>query len=215
MSAGLTVVRARDLLDITKQTFFDDWSSGDNTKWPTIGGAPPVSATFGRTGNGVQIKPAASAKNLGSSTGKFAQTHPWGSFSLWFNFATLPLAAHTAQILTVANTNNVQNFDCYIEATSQKLWFDLVNADALNTGVSITSAVWHNLQGRILFGATTTTAHCLLDGVDIGSMQSTGQTPSSMRSCIIGDTTTADTFEMWVDDFRLTVADIDPGWISS
>lgn len=196
-------------------TFEDTFETGDTSKWPTIVGAPLVGATYAKNGsNGVLISPANSSKSIASSTGKWAQTGlPFFSAAMWVQFKAFS-AGKSQSVLTIANTNNLDNVDIYLDATTQAWTFDVKNADKIITSLVPSLNVWYRIRSKADFSGTTWTSQFMVDTIELGTCTSTGESAKSTRSVIIGEPTNTDrTNSFWADDFRIVCAAADPGWL--
>lgn len=216
MGAKLAIPHSRPtVLANPANTFEDDFETANTSKWATITGAPPVAGTYKKNGsNGLLISPASSAKSVGTSTGKWAQTGlPFFSAAMWIQFKAFS-AGLSQSVMTIANTGNADNLDILLNSTTQAWTFDLKAADQIVTSVVPSLDTWYRLRAKGDYSGTTWTADLMIDATYLGRCTSTGEIARSTRSVIVGEPTNTDrTNSFWADDFRIVCAASDPGWL--
>lgn len=205
----------------TTLTFFDDFETGDRSKWVTTTGSPRVQASDAWAGSfGAGIATSLSASVLGTSTTKWSQSaFTWASVALRWRWNTLPqVNGISGSIFTLANVLNVQNLDFYRDiAANANYTSDIVNADRVTfplSAVHETGGGWNLVQARYFVGDVTYTSQTRINGGAPISNQSTGLTATHIRSLVVGDPGSSQTMDFSVDQVRVTLGTADPGWVS-
>lgn len=199
------------------QTFADNFESGSLvTNWPTRTGNVSASTSAADTGTfGLRVSPGGGiAATVATSTTKWLQsTHTWGYISLRFRMNVLPVGT-TADMFTLQNTGQLNNFDFFYNNVTGTYWLDLEGAVArIDTGVVPVIGQWHTLKAKVFFGTSTFVAEIQLDGNTYGPLLNTSQSPGFVRSFHIGTTFTTKTYEFDADTVYVKVSRTEP-WLS-
>jgi len=200
------------------EVFFDDWETGDNSKWVTVTGAPPVSGASALTGsNGVRLSPALSDKSLGTSTTKWTQSgRPYFSFVGRFRMNALPAGGTTASLFTIQNVLQATNVDLFIEQASGRLYADLQGpVEIIDTGITPVVGQWYTVQMKGYFGSSTYWLDLKINGIQFNRLLSLGRTATSTRALRMGPVgLTNQTWEADFDDVKIVVDNVAQGWIT-
>jgi hypothetical protein len=203
------------------ETFFDNWETGNNTKWTNVTGAPVVSATSAYAGSyGVRLAPVNSDSSLGTSTTKWTQTgRPWFSFIMKFKFVSLPIvgSAEGASLITIQNLTQIANADIFLNKDSLKIIFDLhgPSFEFWDSEVIPVVGQWYTVRLRGDFSGTTWSLQCRVDDIIGPTIYSPGRAASSTRALRLGPVgSVAQTWTMDVDDLRIVVDNQDVGWLN-
>jgi hypothetical protein len=169
--------------------FYDDFSSGGTSNWPTVTGTAAVvnGNWYGASRPLLHIAPAGAACNVASSTTKWTQgVSTWAHMKMRFRMNALP-STSTADLFTIQAQTQLDNFDFFYDTATGTFRFDLKGASAyLDTGIKPILGYWHELQAKVYYGATTYTAQVMLDAYTSSVLSSPGETSSFVRSLHIG-----------------------------
>jgi hypothetical protein len=196
-------------------TWLECTESGGTSRWPTVTGAASAAAAAAYSGAyGLRLNPTNGAASVATSTTQWPQTRPWASLAARLRLNTLPGDGVSADLVTLQNTGGVNHFDFFVSAGTGRFAYDLLQADAGDTGITPVTGVWYLLEAVVYFGAATYEARVRVNGVQTPTITSTAQTPASVRSLHFGTASTTKTYQLDVDEVMIRVDDTMPAWMT-
>lgn len=183
---------------------------------PGLGGATSstrvtVSSGAARSGNGGLRSASSGAPSFarwGSGVVPAGSTH--GAVRTWVRLDSRG-AGQSVDLLTVANSEGRRNFDFFITGDTQRFKWDLFSGDSDEASFVVVPGRWYLIEVRVGYGGTRHSATVRIDGVDQGTIFSTG-TPLRLASVTIG-THSAKTHAQAYDDLLMRFGAGPVGWI--
>jgi len=187
-----------------------DAESGDLSAWAASSNTSVLTTAAYHGSYGYQLDAALSAVYLNWNSTQVEQNHPWASVSMWFKVNSHG-ATNSTDLISLKTVTGVNNFDFFLLPNDHLQW-DLLSTDNAQTSYALNLNTWHLVEARVYYGGTTHTAQVQIDGVDQGSITSTEQTATDVKSLWIGSSLTTNTYSTDVDDVQLQVGDSDLGY---
>lgn len=121
-------------------------------------------------------------------------------------------AGQSVDVFTVGNALQTANFDFFVNGVNQRFQWDIWREDTDQTDFAVEYGRWYLVEAQVEFSGTQHTATVRIDGVDQGTIASTG-TSTTVRMLTLG-TTVAKTHAQDYDDIAMQVDDGPMGWLA-
>lgn len=118
----------------------------------------------------------------------------------------------SVDVFTVGNALQTANFDFFVNGVNQRFQWDIWREDTDQTDFAVEYGRWYLVEAQVEFSGTQHTATVRIDGVDQGTIASTG-TSTTVRMLTLG-TTVAKTHAQDYDDLEMQVDDGPMGWLA-
>lgn len=187
-----------------------DAESGDLSAWAATSNASVLTTAAYHGSYGYQLDASLSAAYLNWNSTQIEQNHPWASVSMWFKINSHGATTST-DLMSLKSVAGVHNFDFFLLPNEHLQW-DLLSTDNAQSTYALTPNTWHLVEVRVYYGGTTYTAQVQIDGVDQGSIASTGQSATDVKSLYIGTNLATKTYSTDIDDVKVQVGDSDLGY---
>jgi hypothetical protein len=138
------------------------------------------------------------------------QGHAYASVRAWV-FLRHRGAGESVDLLSVTNTQGSAHFDVFVNGRNGRLQWDLFRTDTDSTSDVMAYNRWYLIEAQVEFSGTVHTAQVRIDGVDQGTIGSSGS-DSRVRTLHVGSTQ-AKTHGQYYDDIVLRVGDGPLDWV--
>ena len=180
----------------------------------TLSGGSGVSATVtaearknGNRGLTISATNARSYVNWGVPSG-----HRYAALRLWVRVLRRG-SGESVDLVTLQNSQGSAHFDLFVNGRNQRLMWDLFRDDADTTSFALAYNRWYLVEALVEFNGTEHTAQVRIDGVDQGTIRSSGIS-STVRQLTVGSAS-AKTHTQHYDDVVLRVGDGPLDWAAA
>jgi hypothetical protein len=180
----------------------------------TLSGGSGVSATVnnsaskrGNRGLMISSTNARSYVNWGVPSG-----HRYAALRLWVRVLRRG-SGESVDLVTLQNSQGKAHFDLFVNGRNQRLMWDLYRDDADSTSAALTYNRWYLVEALVEFDGSEHTAQVRIDGVNQGTIRSSGTT-STVRQLTVGSASNK-THTQHYDDVVLRVGDAPLSWAAA
>ena len=167
-----------------------------------------VAAEARRTGNRGLVLSASGAPS--SVRWGVPSGYRYAAVRLWVRVLSRG-AGESVDLITIQNTQGTAHFDLFVNGRNQRLMWDLHRSNADSTSTALVYGRWYRVEALVEFDGSDHTAQVRVDGVDQGTIRSSGRT-SAVRQVIVGSAT-AKTHTQHYDDITVRLG-LPRAWIS-
>lgn len=197
------------------------FEAGNTSEWTFVQGATVDHSYAYRGLYGCRLAPDSANSNyscLTWGTSAIPQGHPWATINFRFRYVqkTAPSKTYT-NVFEIGNTaTQAPKGQFTVYTNQQALVMDFNSADVVTIDPNPSVGMWHLIEARVFFGATTFQAYVRYDGrlLPVKISQNT-QTAVNVSSLWVGYPSTATDQTIDVDDIRLWVGDTDGGFLDT
>lgn len=147
------------------------------------------------------------------TSSQIQQDHQWATVRMAVKI--LDRTQGTTPVLILQNNAGGNHFNLFIPgpgtANDGKFQWDLASTDTALSDFTVELGRWYDILVRVYFGGASYLADVWIDGEPQTSIESLGQTPSTVRSLRLGTDGTSDIWTRRIDELTLeTFATIPP-----
>jgi hypothetical protein len=189
----------------------DDFESGTLHAWSSTASASAQPSAALHGSYGARISAVNAPGYLRWSGAAIQNGHHYATFRAYVDVIS-HAAGQSVNIVTIKNSNMVNNFDMFVSGSTGRFRWDLRNADSHQSSFVVQTGRWYLIEVQCSFAGSTYNANVRIDGVNQSSIASTGQVSATVRDIWVGAATRR-THVQYYDDVAVAVGDASLGYL--
>ncbi len=170
-----------------------------------------VDPTARRNGaKGLSLWSSAAPSYVDWGTGVVPQGHAYAALRAWVLLRHRK-AGESVDLVSVTSTQGIAHFDVFVNGRNGRLQWDLWRENTDSMATSMALGRWYLVEALVDFGGSEHTARVRIDGVDQGTIRSSGS-DSRVQTLHVG-ARAAKTHGQYYDDLFLRVGDAPLDWV--